>query len=545
LRLYHRTKSNIIGCFATLVITIILWGCASPTASQSPLSIIIQADGINTPISVEKGSTVQQALQDAGVKLGDGDKAIPSINSSLSSDTLVKVIRVKDDYYTEQVIIPFEYQELKNEALPEGERRLSQPGENGLEEITFHRVYEDGVEVSNSQVKSTIIKEAVPEIVMVGSRAAFAPVEIPGKIAYLSAGNAWLMETNTGNRNCIVCSGDLDGRIFSLSPNGRFLLFSRSSSQTDTINTLWVAVLSYDPARLINLGVENIVHYAEFSPDSTAIAYSTAEWREAAPGWQANNDLIKLAISRAGSLGEPEILLEPNSGGVYGWWGASFAWHQEENQFAYTRPDGIGLVDPQEGTQTELHSITPYQSGGYWAWVPGISWSPEGSIIYAVDHITVNSTGGAEYQEFDLLGLPASGGSPISLVKNVGMFAYPAVSPLTDAANLPIEISSENSGNRTFSVAYLQAIFPEQSEISGYRLFVIDRDGSNPRSLFPGEGEAGLKPQQVVWSPATLSLDGKFGIAVVYNGNIWIINTSAGITQQITSDGLVSRIDWR
>jgi hypothetical protein len=94
-------------------------------------------------------------------------------------------------------------------------------------------------------------------------------------------------------------------------------------------------------------------------------------------------------------------------------------------------------------------------------------------------------------------------------------------------------------------VAYLQAIFPDQSETSGYRLFIIDRDGSNPKSLFPEEGAVGLDPQHVVWSPVSLETSGDYTIALIYNGDIWMIDARTGAAQQITGDGLTNRIDWR
>lgn len=505
------------------------------------ITIIVAVDGKDIPLEISAGSTVNDAMNTANITLGEIDRVEPPKTATLKNGTTVKVIRVTEEYYTEQVILPFEYQELKNDALPKGERRLSQPGENGLEEITYHRVLEDDVEVSNNQVKSTIVKEAIPEIVMIGSREAFSPLVIPGKIAYLSAGNAWIMESSTGNRRCVVCAGDLDGRIFSLSPDERMLLFTRNSGDINSINTLWVASIKPDPAKLIELGVENIVHYAEFSPDSSEVAYSTAEWREAAPGWQANNDLFRISVSSAGFVGSPKLDLEANSGGVYGWWGTIFSWSPNEDHFIYTRPDSIGLVYPQDSTQTVVHDILPYQTGGYWAWVPGITWSPDGSVVYTVDHAMVKLATGGEYQEFDLIGLPISGGTQIDIVKNVGMFAYPVASPLHEVSDQ----SGNSQAEQTFSLAYLQAIFPDQSETSGYRLFTVDRDGSNPRALFPEEGVPGLRPQQVVWSPDRLEPEGEYAIAVIYNGNIWIIQTGSGTAQQLTSDGLTSRIDWR
>lgn len=496
-------------------------------------------------VSMVIGSSVGEALKSANISLGDTDKVQPDVSTTVVDGMAVKVVRTRDEYYTEQVPIPFEHQQLKTDALPEGERRLSQPGENGLEEITYHRILEDNQETSSTIVKSVVVKEAIPEIVMIGNRQAFSPLDIPGKLAYLSAGSAWVMESTTAHRTCVVCTGDLDGRVFSLSPDGNFLLFTRTSEKPTTINTLWAASLRYNPARLIDLEAENIVHYAEFSPDSGSVAFSTAEWREAVPGWQANNDLFEMTVSKSGFLGEPQLDLEANSGGVYGWWGTEFLWHPGQKFFLYARPDSIGLVYPQDGTQTVLQPVMPYQTGGYWAWVPAISWSPDASLVYTIDHTTIPTTSGGEYQEFDLVGVPLSGGEPVEIVKNVGMFANPVASPIYQVSTSnPTEVGV-SPGDRTFSLAYLQAIFPDQSDTSGYRLFTSNRDGSNPRSLFPEEGSAGLKPQLVVWSPETMKDNGEFAVAVVYNGNIWVIHTSSGYARQVTGDGMISRIDWR
>ena len=77
----------------------------------------------------------------------------------------------------------------------------------------------------------------------------------------------------------------------------------------------------------------------------------------------------------------------------------------------------------------------------------------------------------------------------------------------------------------------------------------MDRDGSNRRVLFPEEGAPGLDPQQVVWSPEPLAAEGgadmAYWIAVVYQGNLWLINSQTGEAQQITGDGLIDRLDWR
>jgi resuscitation-promoting factor RpfB len=523
----------------------VIWGCSATRITQELINISITADDRAIQLSITSGSTVQEALKSAEVTLGSMDQVDPPVYTVLSDGAQVKVIRVREEYYIEQVIIPFEHQELRNEALPEGERRLTQPGVNGLEEITYHRIFEDEVEVSDNMVSSTVLEEAIPEVVMIGSRSTFTSFAIPGRIAYLSAGNAWVIENSTGNRRLVVSTGDLDGRIFSLSNDGDYLLFTRYSNKETFINSLWVAAFKFDPVRIIDLGVENIVHFAEFNPSSKIVAYSTAEWRETSPGWQANNDLYELSVSESGFVGSPRMDIESNSGGVYGWWGMEFSWSPDKPRFLYSRPDSIGIFDSRDGTQTSILNIVPYQTGGNWAWVPGVAWSPDGNVVYAVTHASSEASSSDKSQAFDLLAIPLLGGSPANLVNNVGMFAYPIPSPINQINKSSNQTSGDALVEYAFSVAYLQAVFPDQSETSPYRLFIIDRDGSNPKSLFPEEGAVGLDPQHVVWSPISMGSDENYAIALIYNGDIWIIDTGSGVAQQITGDGLTSRLDWR
>jgi hypothetical protein len=528
-----------------LILSAILWGCTSPQVTQGLITTNITADKKDVQIKIPSGSTVQEALKTGQVRLGEMDRVEPPLYAILADGDHIKVIRIREEYYIEQEVIPFEHQALRNEALTEGEERLSQPGVNGLQEVTYHRIFEDDIEVSTNIVKTSVLKPAIPEIMMIGSRSSFVSIEFPGKIAYLSSGNGWIIEKSSGNRKLVVTTGDLDGRIFTLSPDGKFLLFSRYSSEGNSINTLWVASLEKDPVKIIDLSIRNVVHFAEFNPNSSKVAYSTVEWRETAPGWQANNDLFEISVTVNGFVGLPKEILESNSGGVYGWWGMDFSWSPDAVNLLYTRPDSIGVVNSNDGSMTSIYSITPYQTGGNWAWVPGASWSPDGNVIYSVDHVTAapNEMQGIQY--FDLLAVPFMGGSPVHLSSDVGMFAYPVPSPIQLMENFDNSTSGLSQDQAAFLVAYLQAIFPNQSEISGYKLCTMDRDGSNHKVIFPEEGAVGLNPQDVVWSPEPMGSGDEPAIAFVYNGNIWMVYSNTGEALQITGDGLITQIDWR
>jgi resuscitation-promoting factor RpfB len=260
-------------------------------------------------------------------------------------------------------------------------------------------------------------------------------------------------------------------------------------------------------AKPVNLGVSNVIHFADWVPGKgLTVTYSTVEPRVTAPGWQANNDLQMLTLAASGTVLKRETILEANAGGVYGWWGTSFAWSPDGKLLAYARPDGVGLVDLDTQSMVPVVDILPFQTGAEWAWVPGIGWAGSHNVLYMVNHAPLAGLEPVEASPvFHLSGLPItiistppetpdtiiSFGPLIEIVNEVGMFAYPVSSPV---------LADQSS----FSVAYLQSREPRQSENRRYRLAMMDRDGSNRRLIFPAEDRQGMEPQQVVWSPGSV-----------------------------------------
>ena len=343
---------------------LILAGCRSPQLGQELIGVQVVADGSTQQVEVQAGSTAGQALEAAGMQVSNLDKSDPPVYTVLGDGDQVRLTRVREEFITEEVTIPFEQQIARNESLPVGETRLVQPGVSGIQELTYRILYEDGEEVSRSVVKSVILREAVSEIVMVGAQSAYAPLVIPGKLAYLAGGNAWLMEGTTANRRPLVTSGDLDGRIFSISPDGKWLLFSRKSSKAADveINTLWSVSLARENPSPFNLGIKNVVHSAVWTPSSANVAYTTVEPRSTAPGWQANNDVYKVVIGN-GWAGTPQRIVEANSGGVYGWWGLELH-YSPEGILSYARADEVGVVDQRSGELAEPDAPDPGQVPG-------------------------------------------------------------------------------------------------------------------------------------------------------------------------------------
>ena len=522
---------------AILGFALLLTGCGAPKVLQDETLISLLADGQSQQVQLPAGSNVEEALQKAGITLSETDRVEPPLYTLLAEGDQVQVIRVREVFESQEEVIPFDRQVVRNESLPEGETRLIQLGQNGLQEITYRSVYEDDIKISNTLVKTVTLQQPKPEITMVGIQAVFAPIPIPGIIAYLSGGNAWIMEDSTANRRPLVTTGDLDGRIFALSPNAGWLLYSRKSEKDPAveINTLWAVNINGRPKDPIRLGVSNVVHFASWRPNGgTRIYYSTVEPRAAAPGWQANNDLYQVTFS-AGWSTNPHEIVEVNAGGIYGWWGVNFLWSPDGRKLAYARPDGIGLVNIEEGKLEPLQDITALSTYSDWAWIPGISWGGDNNTIYTVTHAPAsNLVSHEDSPYFDLGAISTANSTNIQIAAQTGMFAYPSASPMRPSGK-----------ERMYQLAYLQAIFPIQSEDSRYRVIVMDRDGSNRRTIFPPEDAQGIDPQIPVWAPEPIPGQSGDFLAMIYQGNLWLVDSGSAESHQITGDGLISRIDWK
>jgi resuscitation-promoting factor RpfB len=512
----------------SIIVAFMLASCQTffPTENIS-VAVNFKHDGKTETKNIPQGSNVRQALAGAGLTLSSLDKVEPGLDELISTGETIKIIRVKEEFTVEESTLPFESQTIKNESLSQGQTLLIQAGINGIQSDTYRILSEDGIEKSRTIVKSEITQAAQPEIIMVGIQSPYKSVEIQGILAYISSSNAWVMQSTTGNRREVANSGDLDGRIFSLSPDGKWLLYSRSAAKTDTetINSLWVVNLSESAPSPIAIDAKNVVHYAEWVPGKElTIAYSTVEPRSTAPGWQANNDLIVLNFNETGKTLEKKIIIDTNPGGIYGWWGTIYAISPDASEIAYARPDSIGLVDSEKHQLNPLIEFTAYQTQGDWAWVPGFSWAQGHTALFCV--LPTSNTNN-DNTTFGLSAYVLGIKSQIDLQANTGMFSYPSVSKL-DAQN-------------RYRVAFLTASFPEQSSTSRYELRVMDRDGSNMKKLYPGEGIQGLDPQQVVWAPPSNS---NSVIAFIAQGNMLFVDPTSGNIQQITGDGSISKIDW-
>ena len=514
-----------------LVSLLLLTGCQQvDKPSLENITVRLIHDKVRNTVSTSS-SNVRDLLSEQGIGLGPLDRISPSQSTLLTNGMDITIIRVEEQLQNEEIVVPFEKQVVRNDGLPVGESRLLQTGTSGLEEITYRIVTEDGVIASESILRRTMMQQPIDEIVMVGSQASYTVVPIEGSLAYISSGNAWIMSKSSGIRQPLTVNGVLDGRIFQLSNDSRYLLYSGKPNKEEdlekTFNQLWVVGTDNSSSEPLTLKVQNVL-WAAWSPtEEFTIAYSTGEPRKTAPGWQAHNDLNIATFNEVDTEVEHTTILEPSAGGSYGWYGMQFAWAPNGTYIAYAQADRIGIIDlskPADPVKEQLTSFSHYQTWTDWVWIPALTWSPDSRFLYTISH---GDPIGLELPEdsqiFNISALAQDGSFQATLAERTGIWSNPVVSPMTSTG---------------FQVAFLQANSPLQSVNSGYTLSVMEQDGSNVKAIFPISGETALKPQNVNWSP-----NGK-QLALIHRGNLWIVGNESSVSQQLTSDGQTSKPSW-
>jgi hypothetical protein len=489
-----------------------------------PNQIFIEVDGGRQSLTTEV-ETVRQALDETGIVLGPLDKVEPDLYVALEPGMVIEVTRVTEAVETSRNIIPFEKETVVNEALAPGDTRLAQLGVSGEEEVSVRVVYENGAEVSRTEISRVTVLEPVAEILVVGPQNDLPPTQLEGTIAYLSNGNAWLMRENSNSRRALTTAGDLDGHVFSLSPDGRNLIYTKSiSDDLDLpLNELWLAsttIVGEDP---ITMGLSGILD-ASWSPVVTQslIAYSTAERTASVPGWRANNDLWLLDMSAKNR--NPVQLIEPNTTGLYPWWGTNFTWSPDGRKLAYARADQIGVIqltanDTLTTTVTPLVDFTPLETFSEWVWVPGLSWSPDSQFIAATVHgPPLAAESPEESQVFDLWLYSIDGTISARVAQQTGMWANPAWG---------------NNG-----IAFGKAENALQSVNSRYSIQWIDRDGSNRHQIFPFQNENGVLFPELAWSPTGPTL------LFIFNGNLYVTGSEGSPPRQLTANSQASQPQW-
>jgi len=506
----------------------LLAGCVAE--EQSSLIVSLVVDGQERAYPQSSPITVGDFLGQVQVELGTLDDVTPPIYTQISDGMRVTVVRVSETEDCSTHDIAYQERRVPNEGLPAGEERVVQAGQSGVEETCFRVMIRDGVRQEPIPIRSTIITAPVDAVISFGPTGELDPVQIGGTLAYISNGNVWIIRGSSIDKRPLTTTGDVDNRVFSLTEDGRQLLFSRESTEETAFNRLWLINDTTGIGDAIPLVPENVISADWVPGDPNTISYSTGEKTGEAPGWRANNDLWTMRLdTTSGDSLNARSLVAASSTGLYSWWGTTYEWSPDGDQLAWVRADSLGLIDLSSGVFNQLLSYPVFNTRQPWSWRATVSWSPDSSLILTTVHgLPIGSESAETSPAFHVAVTDSTGAFNADIVQNAGIWSKPQYSPLLGAGE--------------GYIAYLRARDLSNS-ISGsaeYDLVVADRDGSNARVLYPERGQAGLTADSpfFTWSP-----DGR-QIAFIYGGNLWVVDVESGIANQLTLDRGASRPVW-
>jgi hypothetical protein len=510
-----------------------LSGCANPTpdfVDQGPVHVTLQSDGETFSLTSES-TNVRELLEESGVTLGDADLIDPPLFTPLTEDLLIKITRVTESIEIIEQGIPFQRRSVRNESMQADDPPvIVQAGRPGLQELTVRIVYHDGLESGRQESRVTIIEPAQDEIVMIGVGSAPSRVEFEGLLAYIAGGNSILLRGSSAFPEQINTGSDLDRRVFTLSPSGSHLLYTRATTDTERFNSLWV-VETEPHAEPQSLEVDNVL-WADWNPDRIErpqIAFTIGTPTELLPGWEANNDLWLVDLrSPEERAVRPEQLIEAYPA-TYGWWGGNYAWSPLGRYIAYSYADEVGLIDTEadedEEQRLQLHVFTEYNTQADWVWVPSLSWSPDGAFLAFTRHAGEDP----DALLFDTWVISANSVADARFVQQSGIWGHPSWSPS--------QLVSLDDETLDSQIAFLRATNPVESLRSTYTLWLMDRDGSNARQIYPAAGENSRFPREqsaMAWGPAGAT------IAFVYDGDLFMYDLDDGEAKRITQDDSVA-----
>jgi uncharacterized protein YabE (DUF348 family) len=153
-------------------------------------------------------TTVADFLSQQGIELKDMDRVEPALTETVSSNTLVKVIRVEKVTDVVEEPIKFATVTKNDQSIEKGKQKVVTDGQEGLMEKKFEVILEDGKEVSRELVSETKVKDKQDKVVAMGTKviatqvSRSAPASAPS-----SGGKEFYVNSTAYTANCNGCSG--------------------------------------------------------------------------------------------------------------------------------------------------------------------------------------------------------------------------------------------------------------------------------------------------------------------------------------------------
>lgn len=132
-------------------------------------TVILNADSTSSTISAI-GSTVADVISLAGISLDGDDYVEPALNTAIEDGMEITVYRVTVKTETRKETIKFSTETKQNSDMDTGTSEIEVAGQNGEKQVEYRVTYINGREASKEELSSTVTKEPVTEVKVVGTK---------------------------------------------------------------------------------------------------------------------------------------------------------------------------------------------------------------------------------------------------------------------------------------------------------------------------------------------------------------------------------------
>lgn len=138
--------------------------------------VVLSADGLRRALRT-RAEKVAELLSEEGVALGPKDYTLPDPRSIVSRGLRVSIVRVHDEYYSQEVPIAFSTRWEPDPSLEIDQKRVARSGREGARRQRIRVHYEDGREVYRTEEEEWVAREPLDRIIHYGTKIVLRTIE--------------------------------------------------------------------------------------------------------------------------------------------------------------------------------------------------------------------------------------------------------------------------------------------------------------------------------------------------------------------------------
>jgi len=137
---------------------------------ERAVPVNVTADG-DTKTLYTTDASVEEAIQKAGITVGNEDKIYPALDTSIKKDMKIRVVRVTKRTVDVEQPIAYKVVKTADPSLYKGDNRVIVNGKEGTLVQHIEKVFQDGELVSKKMVGKTVATNRVDKVIAVGTKA--------------------------------------------------------------------------------------------------------------------------------------------------------------------------------------------------------------------------------------------------------------------------------------------------------------------------------------------------------------------------------------